>query len=98
MVQDLSPRPEARPMAFVDDDQVEEIRMELLEEPAACIVGAPKGLIDSEVEIPCQVREVVLDLEARFIRAICKGSKGIVSLIAQNHAIGNEQNAGRTTG
>ncbi len=92
VIEDLAPSTEAGPVAPVDDDEIKEVRRELLEKPLTFLIRAPERLVDAEVEIPRQVGRMALDLEAGLACAVGKGSESVMGLIAKDHAVGKVYN------
>ena len=93
--EDLPPTalvPGTTPMAFVNDNQVEEVRR-VFAVKAGPVVILRNGLIDGEVDFPA-----LADLPARdFPAGIAKGGEGLVlGIVNQDVAVGQIENLGAT--
>ena len=80
----------AAAMALVDDDEVEEVRRELLEEPGAALVLG-KRLVDREVHLAALDDLAGLDLVA----GIAEGREdAVLRLVDEDVAVGEVEDAG----
>src|SRR3989442_10222554 len=82
------PRSESRPVALVDYDDIEEFRVVLLEDPLPD-VSAIESLVGCEVDI-FVLRYLTFCDDGPRVSERCKS---IVSLIAQDHPVGNVEDS-----
>jgi hypothetical protein len=81
-------------VTFVNDDHVEEVGRKFLKETLSVLVGAPKGLVDAEVEVSVEVWWVPFNDAARFTCPRSKRGESVVSLIPKDQTVCEEQNSG----
>ena len=88
MLEDGVPGAEAGAVAFVDDDEIEEIPWVLVEQ-ALTVRAGKHGLVDAEID-GAVFRGLAFGDD---VALVLEGLEGVIGLIAQNIAVGEKENA-----